>query len=29
MIEVERERDPEKKGRAVLLWLERAEQLNH
>jgi hypothetical protein len=28
MIEVERERDPEKKGRAVLLRLERAEQLN-
>ena len=29
MIEVERERDPEKAGRAVLLRLERAEQLNH
>ena len=29
MIEVERERDPEKKGRAVLVRLDRAEQLNH
>lgn len=29
MIEVERERDPEKKGRAVLLHLDHAEQLNH
>ena len=29
MIEIERERDPEKKGRAVLVRLERAEQLNH
>ncbi len=29
MIQVERDRDPEKKGRAVLLHLQRAEQLNH
>lgn len=29
MIEVERERDPEKAGRAVLVKLERAEHLNH
>lgn len=29
MIEVERERDPEKKGRAVLVRLDKAEQLNH
>ena len=29
MIQVERERDPEKKGRAVLVHLDRAEQLNH
>jgi hypothetical protein len=29
MIEIERERDPEKAGRAVLVRLERAEQLNH
>ena len=29
MIEIERERDPDKKGRAVLLRLDRAEQLNH
>ncbi len=29
MIERERENDPEKKGRAVLVRLEKAEQLNH
>ncbi len=29
MIEVERERDPEKKGRAVLIRLDTAEQLSH
>jgi hypothetical protein len=29
MIEIERQRDPEKIGRAVLLHLEKAEQLNH
>ncbi len=29
MIEVERERDPEKKGRAVLVRLAKAEQLSH
>lgn len=29
MIEVERERDPDKKGRAVLVHVARAEQLNH
>ena len=29
MIEIERQRDPDKKGRAVLVRLDRAEQLNH
>ena len=29
MIEVERERDPDKKGRAVLIRLEGVEQLSH
>ncbi len=29
MIQIERDRDPDKKGRAVLLRIDRAEQLNH